>query len=246
MSIDQLVAMLDAFDRLPAAATLRERSYDLLRLAPGDQAADVGCGAGLAVAELAGRDVRAVGLDADPAMIKLAGERVPEGDFRVADARDLPFETASLAGYRVDKVLHALDDPETAIAEAHRVLRPGGRIVVLGQDWDTMVIDSDRPELTRTIVHTRADAVPSPRVARRHRNLLLDAGFEEVTVEVHTGTFTTGALLPLLSDMAESTCSTGAVSAADADAWAAEQRERAQSDRVFIAVPIFLAAATRG
>ncbi|MEU8149944.1 hypothetical protein [Nonomuraea sp. NPDC048901] len=56
---------------------------------------------------------------------------------------------------------------------------PGGRIVLIGQDWDTLVIDSDDPALTRTIVHARADQVTSPRAARSYRNLLLDAGFED-------------------------------------------------------------------
>ncbi|MFF1345685.1 methyltransferase domain-containing protein [Streptomyces sp. NPDC058322] len=37
-------------------------------------------------------------------------------------------------GYRADKVIHELAEPERALAEARRVLRPGGRIVLLGQD----------------------------------------------------------------------------------------------------------------
>ncbi|WP_433762573.1 hypothetical protein [Nocardia sp. CA-135398] len=53
---------------------------------------------------------------------------------------------------------------------------PGGRIVLAGQDWDAFVIDSDTPDLTRTIVAARADTITNPRAARRYRNLLLDAG----------------------------------------------------------------------
>ena len=58
---------------------------------------------------------------------------------------------------------HVLDDPARAAGEARRVLAPGGRIVLIGQDWDTFVIDADDAALTRTIVHARADLVPTPR-----------------------------------------------------------------------------------
>jgi hypothetical protein len=55
------------------------------------------------------------------------------------------------------------------------VCSPRSRIVLVGEDWDAFVIDSDEPGLTRTIVHWRADMVPSPRAARAYRTLLLDA-----------------------------------------------------------------------
>lgn len=107
-----------------------------------------------------------------------------------------------------------------------------------------VVIDSSDPELTRTIVRERAGLVASPRAARQYRNLLLDAGFRDVTVEVHTGVFTDGSFLPVLTRLAETCCEHGAVTRAQADAWISDQRERARADRLFAAVPIFMAAAT--
>jgi hypothetical protein len=106
------------------------------------------------------------------------------------------------------------------------------------------VIDSGDPELTRTIVRKRADQVASPRAARQYRNLLLDAGFRDATAEVHTGVFTDGSFLPVLTRLAEVCCEHGAIARAQADAWIAEQRERVQADRLFAAIPFFMAAAT--
>ncbi|MEU6599436.1 methyltransferase domain-containing protein [Streptomyces flaveolus] len=243
-STDELIALLDAGERLPGAAELRARSYELLHAGPGTPVVDVGCGAGRAVAELAERGVRTVGVDPDERMINVARSRWPEADFRVAGAYELPLADASTAGYRADKVFHELTEPEAALTEARRVLRPGGRIVLAGQDWDTFVIDSGDPELTRTILHARADLTAGPRVARRYRNLLLDAGFDEVTVEVRTGVFTGPAMLPLLVGLAERACSVGAVTREQADGWTAEQRARGEADRLFLALPMFLAAAT--
>ncbi len=227
-AMSTLLAVLDALDDQPQARDLRERSYQGL----GDTVVDVGCGGGRAVGELAARGVRAIGVDVDPAMIEVAVERWPLREFHVADACALPLDDASVTGYRADKVLHALAEPERAVAEARRVLATNGRAVLVGQDWDTFVIDSDDPELTRTLVRARADRMPHPRVARRYRNLLLDNGFTDVTVEVHTIVWTDAATLPMLATIGEG-------------AWLDEQAARARADRLFVAVPIFLASGTR-
>src|SRR5262245_15137700 len=117
---------LDRFETMPSARRLREHSYELLRLKPPDTVVDVGCGTGRAVAELAARGATATGVDLNPAMVEVAWQRHSNGLFRVADAVDLPFADGELAGYRSDKVLHDLPDPRAALAEARRVLAPGG------------------------------------------------------------------------------------------------------------------------
>jgi SAM-dependent methyltransferase len=229
--MSSLLAVLDAGDAQPMAVELRARSYELLGDLTGRTVADAGCGGGRAVAELAERGPRTVGVDLDPEMIAVARERWPAGEFHVGDACELPLETGSVAGYRADKVLHTLDDPARAVAEARRVLAPGGRAVLLGPDWDTIAIDSDDPETTRRLVHAKADSLPSPRVARRYRNLLLDAGFTAPIVEVHTSVFTDDTALALLHRIT------------DEESWLAEQTERAHTNRIFVAVPMFLVAA---
>jgi ubiquinone/menaquinone biosynthesis C-methylase UbiE len=242
---DTLIRALDAAERTPAAALLRARSYQLLRLPTRATVVDVGCGTGRAVAELAEHATHAIGIDLDPAMLAAARSRFPDIDVRAADAADLPLPDGQADGYRADKVYHILSDPYAALAEARRVLVPGGRIVLLGQDWDAVVIDSDQPQLTRRIVHARADTVPHPRIARSYRNLLLDAGFQEVDVEAYTAVFTDAALLPMVAGHAAAAHDTGAISGEDAERWVNEQTARANDDRLLFAMPLFLAAATR-
>ncbi|BDU06727.1 methyltransferase domain-containing protein [Nocardia cyriacigeorgica] len=231
--MSNLLAVLDAIDAQPMSVELRTRSYEMLGDLTGRTVVDVGCGGGRAVAELAERGARAIGVDHDPEMIAVAVRRWPAGEFRVGDACELPLATGSMAGYRADKVLHTLADPVRAVAEARRVLAPGGRAVLLGQDWDTVVIDSDDPQTTRRLVHAKADTLPSPRIARRYRNLLLDAGFTDPVVEVHTSVFTDDTALAVVRRIS------------DEQGWLAEQAERARTNRIFVAVPMFVAAARR-
>jgi ubiquinone/menaquinone biosynthesis C-methylase UbiE len=242
---ETLIRVLDAAEAMPAATRLRTRSYQLLRLPPDATVVDVGCGTARAVAELAEHAAHAIGVDLDPTMLAAARRRFPDIDVRAADATELPLGDGQVHGYRADKVYHVLPDPHAALAEARRVLAPGGRIVLLGQDWDTIVIDSDQPDLTRRIVHARADTIPHPRVARAHRNLLLDAGFRDVDLEVHTAIFTEATMLPILAGHASAAHRTGAITTDEADTWINEQTRRAQDDRLLVAIPMFLGAATR-
>ncbi|MFI8499602.1 methyltransferase domain-containing protein [Streptomyces sp. NPDC085524] len=217
----------------------------MLTLKRGSAVVDVGCGAGRAVAEMADRGARAIGVDTSEEMLAEARRRRSDCRFEHSKAEQLPFEDGELDAYRADKVFHELDDPSRALAEARRVLVPGGRAVLVGQDWDTFLIDSDDAALTRVIVHARADLVPGPRTARRYRSLLLDAGFRDVDVQVHTVVFAGDGALPMISGLAEVAHKARAISRMEAEGWLAEQRARAEVDRLFVAVPLFIASSTR-
>jgi SAM-dependent methyltransferase len=235
-----------AFDRQAESVQLRRRSYELLRVAPGSRVVDVGCGGGTAVAELAALGADAVGIDAAAEAVAFARELHPDCPFEVGDAQQLRFPDRSLDGYRAEKLYHALDDPDKACAEARRVLAPGGRIVLAGQDWELIAIDSDDPALTRAIVTASADEMVNGRVARRYRNLLLDTGFDDVSCEVHTAVLTDPELaLFTVTRLATGAVRAGVVSEAQADAWLADQRGRADRDRLIVTIPLFLAAGRR-
>lgn len=228
-AMSTLLTLLDAFDDQTQARNLREHTYRAL----GDTVVDVGCGSGRAVGELAARGARAIGVDGDPGMIEVAIERWPASEFHVGDATALPLDDGSVTGYRADKLLHDLPEPERAVVEARRVLAAQGRAVLIGQDWDSYAIDSDDPELTRALIRARADGVPQRWVARGYRNLLLDNGFTDVTVEVHTIVWTDATCLPMLANIGGE------------GAWLDDQTARARDGRLFLAVPFILASGIR-
>jgi demethylmenaquinone methyltransferase/2-methoxy-6-polyprenyl-1,4-benzoquinol methylase len=109
-------------------------------LKPGDAAVDVCCGTGdllVRMTRVVGAGGRAVGVDFAPGMLALAATRLarspqPEAASLVcADAEMLPLRDASLDAATFAFGLRNVPRPERALTEAHRVLRTGGRLVVL-------------------------------------------------------------------------------------------------------------------
>jgi hypothetical protein len=74
---------------------------------------------------------------------------------------------------------------------------------------------------------------------------LLDQGFENVAIEVHTGLLADAAMLPMLSGLAQAACKATVITKEQADQWTAEQTLRARTGRLFLALPLMLAAADR-
>jgi SAM-dependent methyltransferase len=96
---------------------------------------DVACGPGFITAALAGSGVTVVGADLSTEMLKVARQLNPGARFEQADAEDLPFPDESFDAVSCNFGLLHFSDPPSAIAEAARVLRRGGRYAYAV--WDT-------------------------------------------------------------------------------------------------------------
>ena len=88
---------------------------------------DLGCGEGRLARELLRRGHRVIGVDASPTLVRLAASADPDGDYRVADAENLPFAAASVDLVVAFMTLQDIDDAAAAIRESSRVLSPGGQ-----------------------------------------------------------------------------------------------------------------------
>jgi ubiquinone/menaquinone biosynthesis C-methylase UbiE len=104
------------------------------------EALDIGCGTGFLSLELATRGHRVTGLDFAPAMLEKARAKAAERGmpirFEEADAEALPFPSASFDLSVSRHLLWTLPHPEAALDEWVRVLRPGGRLVVVDGQAD--------------------------------------------------------------------------------------------------------------
>lgn len=116
----------------------------------GDQpldALDVGCGTGFLALLLAGQGCRVTGTDAVDEMLDLARAKAAAEqrtvEFRRADAERLPFPDASFDLVVERHVIWTLPEPEGALKEWRRVLRPGGRVVLVEGKWGSPTASAD-------------------------------------------------------------------------------------------------------
>jgi demethylmenaquinone methyltransferase/2-methoxy-6-polyprenyl-1,4-benzoquinol methylase len=134
---DQVAARYDARNRLFSAdrdRVWRRRAARRAALRAGQTALDLCTGTGKLAHELlpfVGPSGRVVGIDFSPAMLELARRREPGVEFRLGDVTQLSEPDASVDAVTIGFGLRNLVDRATALREMHRVLRPGGRLVIL-------------------------------------------------------------------------------------------------------------------
>ena len=97
-----------------------------LAVGPGDRLLDMACGSGLAVELATAVGATCSGIDASPRLIAVARDRNPDADLRAGDMRELPWPDASFDVVTSFRGIWGTT-PE-AVAEAFRVLAPGGRL----------------------------------------------------------------------------------------------------------------------
>jgi ubiquinone/menaquinone biosynthesis C-methylase UbiE len=111
---------------------LARETIGLAALGGQEVVADVGCGNGRYLAELArrGHAGPVLGVDMSPGMLLAARSGAPRASLMVADAMALPVRDAATDLTLVMHMLYHVPDPERAVRELRRITRPGGRVIV--------------------------------------------------------------------------------------------------------------------
>jgi ubiquinone/menaquinone biosynthesis C-methylase UbiE len=181
---------------VPAIGTpLADELVEVADINPGERVIDVACGTGV-VARLAAQRVgdkgAVAGLDPNPGMLAVARSVTPSGmtiEWHEASAEKMPLPAASFDAVLCQMGLQFFPDKSTALREMHRILRPGGRLVlnVPGPTPPLMAVLGEA--LAR---HIGAEAegfvthVFSLHDKAELQKLIESAGFHEVSVQADT------------------------------------------------------------
>ena len=109
----------------------RERAVQLAQVGPGSRALDVATGTGDLAVALRAEGAEVVGCDFSEEMLERARRKEPSARFEWADALDLPYEDDSFDAATVGFGARNFSDLGRGLGEMARVVRPGGRVVVL-------------------------------------------------------------------------------------------------------------------
>jgi SAM-dependent methyltransferase len=217
-------ALWDAY--LSRAPTRRERVLE------------VGCGTGVVTVKIAALPgvVEAVGVDPLPHFVERARRRAPRLRFEVADGRALPFDDATFDGVVFSTTLCHIPGPEEALAQARRVLRPGGWLLVFDGDYATTTVAlRDGDPLQICVTRGVRRLVHDPWLVRRLVGLVREAGFApgELLSHGHLELTTPAYMLSLVDLGADTLVDTGTLSAPTGEALKAEARRRVADGTFF-------------
>jgi SAM-dependent methyltransferase len=220
----------------PDVVEQRRTVLAALGLRAGERVLDIGVGpgylaCGMAAAVGAGGLVH--GIDVSPSMLEIARRRscgpgAAPVELGAAEATSLPFPDASFDAAVSTQVYEYVADMEAALAEARRVLAPGGRLLGLDTEWDSIIWRSgDDARMTRVLAAWDEHLVHRD-LPRRLPSLLRAAGFAlercAVVPVLNVGhdprTYSAG----IIGLIAAFVAGRGGVTAEEAEAWAADLR----------------------
>ncbi len=174
------------------ARTLQALLHHDTAYSAGSRVLEAGCGVGAQTipliqaspeANITCLDIAAESLLAAEARVAIAG--LPRPTFQQGDIRALPFDDAVFDHAFICFVLEHLPDPDAALTELCRVVRPGGTLTVIDGDHGSTLFHPDDPNARRAIqcqVELQRQAGGDAHIGRRLYPLLTSAGLHSVQV----------------------------------------------------------------
>jgi ubiquinone/menaquinone biosynthesis C-methylase UbiE len=241
------VNVLDKLRREPFYAAYKTRVIELLAPHRNGVYLEVGAGTGDDARNVATHvDAAVVGMDLSQTMMREAVRRgLPS--CVVADVHFLPFAEASFDGCWSDRTFQHLHEPERALDEIVRALKPGGRLVTVDPDYGTQEMEFPDQAVARKVFRFRAEqGLRNGTLAHRMAAIFAAHGLSEVhaermTLQVHDPSAIDNVMG--LKTWARSAASAGEMSETEAAAWERLYDETVAAGKFRYAVTFFL---TRG
>lgn len=190
---EALVANMDYWGSLPAMQRVRTEASVHLAALPGDVICDIGCGPGselVRIAQIVGPEGVAIGVDPRATMLEEAQRRADDANVQVelhqVDGRDTGLAPGRCDAVRMERVIQHVGDIDGLVAEAVRITRPGGRVVLVESDWGSLMVYPAERDLLDRISGTLAHRIlPEAWAGRRLHDALLRHGVVDVQSSIH-------------------------------------------------------------
>jgi ubiquinone/menaquinone biosynthesis C-methylase UbiE len=175
--------ILESMYTAPEAVAQRRVVLQMLQLCLAEKVLDIGCGPGFLVKDLAravGREGKVSAIDISESALALARKRCAEhscAEFRPAGANYIPYPDAIFDAAVAAQVYEYVVDLSAAFSELYRVLRSGGRAVIIDTDWPTIVWHSTDCARMRHILEAWKEHLIDPVLPRTLAARMRQAGF---------------------------------------------------------------------
>lgn len=252
---EETTRKVEALYETPGVVARRRTIADKIALKPGERVIDIGSGPGFLardMAESVGPDGGVLGVDVSDAMLAMAKARSePFGwtSFKKGDALELPADDNSFDVAVSVQVYEYVQQVDRALSEMCRILKPGGRALVVSLDWNSLAWHArDEVRMTRVMdefaAHCAYKSLPStlgPRMARagltitdRHVIPQFEAEFDEASYSAQ--------LIPIVASFV---AARPGIDAGEAQAWADDLRNVGARDEYFFCLNQYLFSAMR-
>jgi len=159
----------------------RKITLNQLALKEGEFVIDIGSGNGIfarEMLEVIGDSGHVCGVDSVEAMVNISKGICPSGEFLISDATDLPVGNSTYDVATASQLLCFVPDVAKVISEIFRVLKPGGRLVILDSDWGSLVWNCHNQELMDRVIKMMTGVYSDSHVPRTLSQHLITTGFK--------------------------------------------------------------------
>jgi len=239
---DEGSRLVEEFNASAGAITRRTKIQEALALTPGCRVLDIGSGPGHQVFDMSGAvgaTGRIDGVDPAESAVEIGRRRcsgLSNTSFSAGDAANLPFDDATFDAVMSSQVFEYLDDVPAGLAEAFRILKPGGRVLIHGTDWGALLWHSSDALRMARIMRSFEGHLADPHLPHTLGPKLSDAGFVNVSaepvVQLETS-YDPGSVSAIIIKFVAGYVVSQGISQGEADAWVNDLRKLGAAGHYF-------------